>query len=113
MATKFRDDDGRLTAYALACGDVEQYEIGDRHVWTLENPQLSGRQVTLWEEHGVYHVRHHDFERFGRISWSTHTKLSAARRYYDAACRAADAGNEEYQRWLSGNAALRAEIKAS
>lgn len=111
--SRFKDTDGRCTAYALACGYVDRYRVGDRGVWTLDNPILSGRQVTLWWESCCYHVRHHDFERFGRISWSTHTNLRTARRYYDAACRAADAGNAEYQRWVAHNAVLRAEIAAS
>lgn len=108
--SRFKDADGRCTAYALACGYVDRHRVGERGIrWATEG----GRMVTLWQESGAYHVRHHDFERFGRISWSTHTKLKTARRFYDAACRAADAGNAEYQRWLAHNAVLRAEIAAT
>jgi hypothetical protein len=61
----------RLTAYGLACGYVERQEA-------------IGRQVTLWREHGVYHVRAHDFREHKRLAWETYIHLHIAQRAYRA-----------------------------
>lgn len=71
MTPLFHNARGKLTAYALACGYIEKKERG-----TV--------QVTLWREHGVYHVRAHDFER-GRIFWDSFITLTDARKRFSAA----------------------------
>ena len=58
-----------LSAYELACGYVERFEHDN--LW-----------VTLWREHGVYHVRAHEFNGRGRLAWSVFSTLTAARRYH-------------------------------
>lgn len=63
-----------LTPYQLACGYVEQQEI-------------KTTRVTLWNEHGVYHVRAHDFEQRGRLAWEVFTKLTEAREFYTKLCK--------------------------
>jgi len=70
---KLRNQAGRLTAYGLACGYVEQFEYNDQ-------------RITLWHEGGiVYHVRHHDFKKGERVFWNAYEKLSKARECYDQA----------------------------
>lgn len=63
---KFYDTKGRLTAYALACGYIERKHNGSV-------------QTTLWAEHGVYHVRAHDFEAHSRVFWDSFERLGEAR----------------------------------
>lgn len=59
-----------LTAYALACGYIQQFEQADK-------------RVTLWHEGGpVYHVRAHDFKAGQRLTWETFETLTAARKYW-------------------------------
>lgn len=58
-----------ITAYQFACGYVDRVERGK--VW-----------VTLWKEHGVYHVRAHEFDGRGRLAWKVFQTLTAARRYH-------------------------------
>lgn len=65
--TNLRDSKGRLTAYALACGYVEQKTIGDV-------------DVSLWMEHGCCHCRAHS-DALGRIFWES-GKLSDMRRIF-------------------------------
>jgi hypothetical protein len=56
---------GTLSAYGLGCGYVEHRE-------------RNGISVELWREHGVYHVRTHDYSA-GRIHWSGSSLLGTAR----------------------------------
>jgi hypothetical protein len=69
---RFYDARKRLTAYALACGYMERKTYGNC-------------EITLWQEHGVYHVRAHvrahDNER-GRRFWASFRTLTEARRHY-------------------------------
>ena len=60
---------GWLRPYALACGYVEQRIIGKLH-------------VDLWREHGVYHVRAHEFDGRGRIAWESFSVLQEARKAF-------------------------------
>jgi len=60
----------RITAYALACGHVERKE---------EN----NIRLTLWHEHGCYHVRAHEFDGRGRLFWQSFDKLIDARSQFD------------------------------
>lgn len=64
--------DGRVSAYGLACGYIER-------------ATLSETQLSLWCEHGVYHVRAHDFGGHGRLFWDSFRLLSAARKRFDMA----------------------------
>jgi len=61
-----------LSSYALACGCIERKHYGNV-------------QVTLWLEHGTYHVRAHDFEQHKRIFWDSFRTLSQARKCFSAA----------------------------
>ena len=67
---KFYTSAGRLTAYALSCGYVEQKDYGPV-------------RIRLWMEHGVYHVRAYDHEAGKRRFWETFRTLGEARRHYD------------------------------
>jgi hypothetical protein len=66
---------GRLTAYGLACGYIEQHSTP------------LGR-ITLWQEHGTYHVREWLNEQ-GRTFWHSFPTLTAARKDFAAAIRTA------------------------
>jgi hypothetical protein len=71
MRPRFKTKAGRLTPYAFACGYLER------------RPLASGADVTLWGEHGCYHVRAHGPD--GRIFWdSFHTLTEARKRYANA-----------------------------
>lgn len=67
MSNIFRTKRGKLSLYALSCGYVEVWGDGVQ-------------QTTLWREHGVYHVRSHNFEEHKRIQWDTAATLGEARR---------------------------------
>lgn len=67
---KFYTKAGRLTPYALSCGEIELHEH-------------NGIRTTLWASHGAYHVRQHDFNERGRITWESFRTLTAARKRYD------------------------------
>jgi hypothetical protein len=67
--SKFHTSKGWLTPYALACGYVEKRHKG-------------GMSITLWQEHGVYHVRAHSHSLHKRILWQSMPKISDARRLY-------------------------------
>ena len=57
----------RLTAYEFACGFVERIE-------------KNNTRITTWKEHGVYHVRAHEFEGRGRLEWNSFRTLQEARK---------------------------------
>ena len=70
----------RITAYAIRCGGGEiAHNIGATELW----------RVTLWYEHGVYHVRgtvwdhHYD----GGRPWEGFKNLKEARKYMTKLCR--------------------------
>jgi hypothetical protein len=69
----FKNADGSLTAYALACG-------------YLEKTEEKGISVTLWHEGACYHVRGHDHNENGRLFWDSFeiNKLKDARKHYRA-----------------------------
>lgn len=71
MTYRLQTSRGRLTAYALACGHVESKEYGQTH-------------ITLWSEHGQFHVRAHD-RGAGRRFWLSFHTLAEARRHFDYA----------------------------
>jgi hypothetical protein len=72
----FTNADGSLTAYALACGYLEQKEE-------------KGIQVTLWHEGACYHVRGHDHNKNNRLFWDSfeNNDLKGARKHYRAMVR--------------------------
>lgn len=73
--TKFRNRDGTLTRYALACGYIEQ------------GTGMHGSNVTMWMEHGYLHVRAHDHEEGIRREWATFETLKEARAAYQRMLR--------------------------
>ena len=60
-----------LSAYNLACGYVQRFERGNF-------------TVSLWKEHGVYHVRAHEFDGRGRIAWEVFSTLKPARKAFQS-----------------------------
>lgn len=67
---KFYTAKNRLTDYALACGYVERKADGSCI-------------VSLWKEHGVYHVRSYNHETGKRQYWESFNSLISARHHYD------------------------------
>src|ERR1700759_403472 len=60
----------RLTAYEFACGYVQHAERGMQH--DPENlAPTAGVSLTLWKEHGTFHVRAHDFGKHERLFWDS------------------------------------------
>lgn len=68
-ADKFHNSNGTLTAYAFACGYIERKET--------ENLRLD-----LWHEGACYHVKAHEFNGRGRLTWESFDGLAAARRHF-------------------------------
>lgn len=66
----FHTKDGKLNAYAFSCGYVQEEEAED------------GARVTLYREHGIYHVR--GFNRTGLHQWDTTTNLSHAQGIFES-----------------------------
>lgn len=62
-----------LTAQQFACGYVQRKE-------------RKGIAVTLWLEHGVYHVRAHDHGVHERLEWQVGRTLKQAITLYRAIC---------------------------
>ena len=69
MKVSFNRKDGKLTAYALACGYIQR-----------EAAHLGG-EVTLYHEGACYHVRTWDVTT-GRREWLTFRLLEDARKAY-------------------------------
>lgn len=67
---ELRTKSGHVSAYGFACGYVESVYHGRVN-------------VTLWQEHGVYHVRAHDHGERRRVFWESFRLLSDARRHFD------------------------------
>lgn len=65
-----RRKDGSISAYGFACGYVE-----------ARNPSPSVT-LTLWMEHGTFHVRAYDFASRGRLVWESFPTLTEARKFY-------------------------------
>ena len=57
------------SAYEFACGGIQSFNAGNL-------------RVTIWREHGVYHVRAHEFDGRGRIDWKAFPTLARARKYF-------------------------------
>jgi hypothetical protein len=70
IMTTLKTASGQLTRYALSCGYVEF------------SPTTASTVITLWREHGVYHVRAHNHETGQREAWRVFRTLTAARRFY-------------------------------
>lgn len=84
----FYTANGWLTPAALGCGYVEKFAV--RHPF----PGSRGIEGTMWEEHGVLHVRSHDFDTGRRLFWFSYPyseggALVKARRTWGAALREA------------------------
>jgi len=60
-----------LSAYALACGYIQRFELTDNKRDLV---------VDLWHEGACYHVRAHDHKGPGRIMWESFDTLTEARR---------------------------------
>lgn len=69
MKTELRTKAGTISAYGFACGYVESVYHGRVN-------------VTLWQEHGVYHVRAHDHGNKRRVFWDSFRLLSDARSHF-------------------------------
>ena len=75
----FYTKSGALTAYALGCGYVEQFNM------TRHSVNLS---VSLWHEHDCYHVRAHEFDGRGRLEWQAFGgRLGEARKAFKRMCK--------------------------
>lgn len=60
----------KSSAYQLACGDYERYEV---------TPTI---RLRLWREHSVYHVKAWNIESSFGLSWESFKTLKAARRHF-------------------------------
>jgi hypothetical protein len=69
MKTDLKNKKGKLTAYAFACGYVQQKEVGDL-------------RLSLWRENGSWHIRAHDFSGKGRLFWHCPKNLTDARKAF-------------------------------
>ncbi len=67
-ADRFRNKNGDLSVYALACGYVQHR----RHGWL---------RLALWHEGACFHVRAHGIETGERVFWFS-GKLGEARRVF-------------------------------
>ena len=72
--SRFRTRAGWLSAYALACGYLEQ------------STGTKGDGVTLWMEHGVAHVRHIAPDG-SRVVWECFHTVTDARRLFRSIAR--------------------------
>ena len=68
--SNFKTKSDRLTAYALACGYVEEHETNNK-------------RVTLYAEFSLYAVRGYDFNTGTRLFWENFERLVDARKFYD------------------------------
>ena len=68
----------QLTAYELSCGYVQR---------TVPRSLLPSLTITLWREHGTYHVRAHDFKGRGRLFWDSFRTVTEARKRFAAAVK--------------------------
>ena len=70
MRDKFRNKNGDLTHYALACGYVQEFE-------------LQKMSLKLFNDGGpVFHVRLHDHGEGVRVFWQCFETLTGARNYW-------------------------------
>lgn len=66
---------GLVSAYGFGCGYSERAKFGET-------------EITLWCEHGTYHVRAHNFGIHGRLFWDSFRLLAAARKRFNSGARA-------------------------
>lgn len=70
MRDKFRNKNGDLTHYALACGYLQQF----KHKELI---------LSLWNEGGpCFHVKLNDNFGHNRVFWHSFDTLTAARKYW-------------------------------
>ncbi len=60
----------RISAYDLACGYVRSTYVGEVN-------------ITLWMEHGTYHIRAHDHGNSKRLWWDVCATLTAANKRFE------------------------------
>lgn len=80
MKTDIKTSAGLVSAYGFACGYCERAKFGET-------------EVSLWREHGVYHVRAHNFGYHGRLFWDSFRLLSDARKRFMSAGRSILSGH--------------------
>jgi hypothetical protein len=66
-----------MNAYALACGACYRKTFDNHSRW-----------ITLWAEHGVYHVRLYDRTLSKAACWNTYTRLTDAKAFFSQICKA-------------------------
>jgi len=68
---RFKNKNGDVSRYALACGYIQKRELA---------PNI---EITLWHEGGpCFHVRAHDHNTHERIFWHATKSLTEARKVY-------------------------------
>lgn len=85
---------GRPTPYGFDCGYQETTEAHDV-------------TVTLYREHGTYHVRAHDHARHERLAWTRYEMIGPARREYDRLAAKYRHGAGVYGAWCVNPALCR------
>ena len=70
MRDKFRNKNGDLTHYALACGYIQIFDPTDT------------MRLTLWHEGNVFHIRLFEHSEHKRVFWHSFDNLTAARKYW-------------------------------
>lgn len=69
MVAQLQNKDGQESAYSLACGHVQYFEINNI-------------RVSLYKESNVYHVSVYDYNKHKKIQWDVLDKLTDARKLY-------------------------------
>lgn len=70
MRDKFKNKNGDLTHYALACGYIQKIDISDF-------------SIVLWHEGGpCFHVSMRDNKNNTRVFWKVFENLTSARKYW-------------------------------
>lgn len=73
LSPKFYNADGSLTAYSLACGNVQRRHVADRYVVSLIHD-------------GCYHIKVSDRKLdLGMAAWETADRLGLARKLFRGA----------------------------
>jgi hypothetical protein len=68
---KFRNKNGELTRYSLACG----------YIFRIEREE---KALQLWQEHSAFHVRMYDRKNHERVFWKVfdNDQLTLAKKLY-------------------------------
>lgn len=69
----FKNKDGSLTHYALACGLVEE---------TVVKTETIDKRVRLHKD-AIFQVQAYDFNKHERICWESFDNLTEARKFYN------------------------------